>query len=218
MGTVLTFELTVSDGVLQSTDTVDITVQMANQAPVANAGPDQTVAGSVTVNLDGSGSSDPDMDPITFSWVQTAGPIVSLTGANTVSPSFTSPAMDTVLTFKLTVSDGVFQSSDTVDITVQTVPVVSYATDVHPIWSARGCTNCHGNAGGLTLSGNAAASFLEVIDLVDLGTPANSEILTKPLAPAQGGVNHNGGTYFATTSDVDYQTILAWITQGANNN
>lgn len=56
------------------TDDVVVTVQ-ANQAPTANAGPDQTVAdddgsGSENVNLDGSGSSDPDGSIATFEWLE----------------------------------------------------------------------------------------------------------------------------------------------------
>ncbi|MHC4972227.1 MAG: c-type cytochrome [Planctomycetota bacterium] len=91
---------------------------------------------------------------------------------------------------------------------------VSYANDVHPIWAARSCTNCHPNSGGLDLSGAAAQTFGQVNPgRIDLGTPANSLILTKPL-----GQSHGGGTIFSSTSDADYQTILAWIQQGAPNN
>ncbi|MBE0545478.1 MAG: PKD domain-containing protein [Verrucomicrobia bacterium] len=40
----------------------------ANQPPVAKAGPDQTTECSEPVKLDGSLSSDPDGDPLTFEW------------------------------------------------------------------------------------------------------------------------------------------------------
>jgi hypothetical protein len=40
----------------------------ANQAPVADAGPNQSVAAASTVTLSGSGSYDPDGDPMTFVW------------------------------------------------------------------------------------------------------------------------------------------------------
>ncbi|HEU0022273.1 MAG TPA: DUF5060 domain-containing protein, partial [Dehalococcoidia bacterium] len=51
--------------------------------PVANAGPDQSLAVGATVTLDGSGSSDADGDPLTFLWTLTtvpAGSAASLTG------------------------------------------------------------------------------------------------------------------------------------------
>ncbi len=76
----------------------------------------------LTVSLDGSGSSDIDGDALTYAWVQTAGPAVTLTDANVAQPSFTSPDVvagsPEVLSFQLTVSDGSATSSDTVDITV----------------------------------------------------------------------------------------------------
>ena len=48
-----------------------------NRAPIADAGPDREVLAALTVSLDGSGSSDVDGDPLTYSWVQTAGPTVT---------------------------------------------------------------------------------------------------------------------------------------------
>ena len=92
-----------------------------NQPPVANAGPDQTVAGSAAVQLNGTGSSDPENATLTFSWTQTSGPAVTLTGATSATPSFTAPAATgtpQVLRFQLTVGDGTQTSSDTIDVTV----------------------------------------------------------------------------------------------------
>jgi PKD repeat protein len=54
-----TFTLTVTDpGGLTSTDTMTVTVNPANAAPVADAGPDQTVKSGDLVIFDGSGSTD----------------------------------------------------------------------------------------------------------------------------------------------------------------
>lgn len=62
-------------------------------APVANAGPDQTVRPVSSVTLDGSASFDPQgQTPLGFAWTITAKPsgsAATLTGADTSLPSFT---------------------------------------------------------------------------------------------------------------------------------
>ena len=94
----------------------------ANRAPTANAGPDQSVLELVTVDLDGSGSSDPDGNSLSYSWAQTAGPDVTLTGSNTAQPSFPAPDVTAgspaTLTFELTVDDGSLNDTDTVAVVV----------------------------------------------------------------------------------------------------
>ena len=60
-------QLVVNDGKVNSSpDAVTITTE--NSAPVANAGPGQTVPVRQWVQLDGSGSSDVDGDPLTYRW------------------------------------------------------------------------------------------------------------------------------------------------------
>lgn len=80
------------------------TVRTGNDAPVADAGPDLVGIEAGPVVLDGSGSTDPDGDPITFEWQQIAGPTVALSGENTAQASFDAEDGQTYH-FRLTVRD-----------------------------------------------------------------------------------------------------------------
>ena len=133
----LVFTLTVSDGTLTDTDTVTVTIRASNQAPVANAGADQSVQTTLkrtTVNLDGSASSDPDGDTLTYTWTQTAGDTVTLENASQASARFTTDQVTTskTLTFQLAVNDGNATATDTVTVTLtpagaNRAPVVTLA-------------------------------------------------------------------------------------------
>lgn len=91
----------------------------ANDPPVANAGTDQSVAPGAPVTLNGSGSSDPNNDSLTYSWTQIDGEAVVLDDSSAVSPTFTAPAVTGTLTFRLTVTDtGDLSDSDEVTITI----------------------------------------------------------------------------------------------------
>jgi hypothetical protein len=102
-----------------ATVTINVT-QAPNVGPAANAGPAQAVNLGTPVTLDGRGSSDPDSgpSPLTFSWRQTAGPGVTLAGANTAQPAFT-PTVPGTYEFLLTVNDGAASASSSVQVTVR---------------------------------------------------------------------------------------------------
>lgn len=134
-----TVELIVNDGVYDSApDTVTITANMPphnNRAPVANAGADRSAATNTTVTLDGSGSRDPDGDPLSYRWVLSAQPDggnAMLANANSVNPSF-SGAVAGIYTASLVVNDGELDSaSDSVNITLSTAqkpPVANAGAD-----------------------------------------------------------------------------------------
>jgi hypothetical protein len=124
-GGTLVFALTVSDGAAQSTDQVQIVVTNANQAPAAEAGPNQTVDELRVVTLDGTASSDPDGDALTHAWTQVSGPPVGLSSPASAVTGFTAPAVGpggAVLVFQLVVRDGAASSApDRVTVTVRDV-------------------------------------------------------------------------------------------------
>jgi hypothetical protein len=124
-GTTLTFQLVVSDGALVGDpDSVDIIVRDVNRAPVADAGPDQAVAEGSLVTLSGMASFDPDADTLSVLWQQTGGPAVTLTAADTATPTFTAPQVGgagATLVFTLTVSDGLAAGTDSTTVSVQNV-------------------------------------------------------------------------------------------------
>jgi hypothetical protein len=124
----LGFHLLVSDACGGSA-TDDITVHVANipHSPVAVAqGPATANEGGDNVTLDGSGSSDPDGDPLSYAWTQISGPAVTLSYAPGdtahAMPMFITPwvSADTPLKFKLTVNDG-FDGTSTAYVTVTVI-------------------------------------------------------------------------------------------------
>ncbi|MGA1825647.1 MAG: PKD domain-containing protein [bacterium] len=118
----LIFRLTVTDDHdLQSIDTTTVTVRWVNEAPQADAGPDQTVVGGERVILDGSGSADSDDGIASYVWNQISEQNVSLSNNTVVKPVFIAPdvSSDEQLIFQLTVSDtNSFISHDFVIVTV----------------------------------------------------------------------------------------------------
>jgi hypothetical protein len=93
---------------------------LSPHAPIADAGADQTVAAHSLVGLDGTASTDPDGDAITFLWRQMSGDSVTLSSPTDATPTFLAPA-NGKLAFSLVVSDGEF-SSAAATVTLTVVP------------------------------------------------------------------------------------------------
>ncbi len=92
--------------------------------PTATAGQDQTVFEKSTVVLDGSDSFDPNGPIASYLWTQISGPAVSISDATAMKTSFTAPAYESELTFRLSVQDqtGLIRN-DEIIIRVQQYPL-----------------------------------------------------------------------------------------------
>lgn len=115
------FRLTVSDGRESATDQVRIAIQLSGR-PVAQAGPDQEVLVGALVTLDGSGSADPEGEPLSFRWRLKSGPPTSLSDSTAARPTFV-PTTPGDYVFVLAVEDpGANRGQDEVAVRV-TAPV-----------------------------------------------------------------------------------------------
>lgn len=103
---------------------------------------------------------------------------------------------------------------------------VSFATQVFPIFTKRGCKACHsGNGpgkdlGGLTLDGSTNLAYRELVEedptRVRTLMPETSLVLTMP--SREDPPDRHPNVTFTSASDPDYLTILVWIREGAKNN
>jgi len=122
-----TFTYTISDG-NGGTDTATVTVEVTGTAddPIADAGGPYTVAVGGTVNLNASGSTDPDLpygDTLAYTWdFDNDGDFDDATG---VAPTFDATGLSdgTVVPIAVEVTDLTnYTSRDTTTVTVQATP------------------------------------------------------------------------------------------------
>jgi len=178
------------------------TTPSLNRAPIANAGPDQTVAVGATVQLDGSRSSDPDGDPLTFRWVfilRPAGSTTTLSNPNIVNPTFVADLPGEYLV-ELTVDDGKGgRSSARVRVTAISSPVIAVEPQRLEFVAIQGGHNPDAkmlqvtNAGGGTLNWSAVADVPWVNLSQDRGTAPSTvtvavEISRLPVATHSGRI------------------------------
>jgi hypothetical protein len=153
------FALQVNDGKVDSAPNfVVIVASAANAQPVANAGDDKNVVLSTIVSLDGTNSSDANLDTLTYQWdwMTSPGTAPALSSATSPKPTFTPTTAGTYV-LSLTVSDGKLKSNpDPVSINVTAVNAVPVAVP--------GADRTVTGNGTVTLSGS--------------GTDANGDTLT----------------------------------------
>jgi hypothetical protein len=187
--------LTVNDGRGGSnSDSVLITTQVRNRAPIANAGPDQAVSVGQTVHLTGAASSDPDGDPLTFAWsfvTRPTGSTATLLNANTVTPSFVADRAGNFVV-QLIVNDGHLSSTpDTVLISTSNTPPVANAG---PDQTVDPGTTVQLDGTASSDANNDPLSFLWSLTTRPAGSTAT---ITNPLIPNPAFVADRAGLYVA---------------------
>ncbi|MFL5344540.1 MAG: Ig-like domain-containing protein [Hyalangium sp.] len=236
--TTFTLRVTVSDGKGGTTQrTVDVqvaNVASANRAPTVDA----AITASATSVLAGDtatlsiGATDPDGDPLTYTWKTTnpttnGGTFSSTSGAST---GWRSPdiAAATNYTLQVTVSDGVASVSRSVTVKAN---VPTYAADIQSIWTQK-CTTCHSGAspsGGMDLSqGQSYASLVNItgnnkcgattaLRRVRPGLPDSSLLVKKIEGSCGTRMPQNDTQYFADNPGL-ITRIRSWILANALNN
>lgn len=89
-------------------DEITYLVPSGNMPPVTDAGPDQSIDEGITATLNGSNSTDPNNDIVSYLWEQVSGPPVELLTPEASKTTFTTPDVGvdgSSLTFLLTVTD-----------------------------------------------------------------------------------------------------------------
>jgi len=154
---IYSFELMVTDNLgLTAKDTVNITVTLPNNPPVANAGPDQSITLPInTVNLNGTASSDVDGTVTSFAWSKISGPasytIVNSFGSTTAVNNLTQGTY----AFRLVVTDNNGGTDDdTVLINVNGAPP---PPNVAPIANAGADQSITLPTNSVTLNGTASS-------------------------------------------------------------
>jgi probable HAF family extracellular repeat protein len=138
---------------------------LANNPPIAVAGPDQTVECPGQVTLDGSHSSDPDGDPLSFEW-SLLGNVLGTDATLVVSL----PLGTNVVTLKVTDPGGAVGQTNVVVRVVDTTPPTG--TCPGPVSASSG-TDCQA----------PAPNLVPLVVASDTCTPTNALIITQDPAP-----------------------------------
>jgi hypothetical protein len=98
---------------------------------------------------------------------------------------------------------------------------MSLQANLYPLFSnnSLGCQGCHGNDGGLTLYGDAAGLYTELVTdgRVVANQPYNSSLVQKAFDSFP-DVNHAGGKKAIYDYYKEYNIISTWIFEGAQDN
>jgi len=108
-------------------DTLTLTIENINDAPVAVAVDDQIVIGGMEVTLDGGGSFDIEESELTYNWLAEGDVALTVNGA---IATFTAPDENAEILFTLTVNDGELDSEpDSTLVTINMSAVLDTLPD-----------------------------------------------------------------------------------------
>jgi OmpA family/K319L-like, PKD domain len=206
-----------------------LTRQVGHSAPVADAGPNQVVPPG-TVTLNGSGSYSPDHEPLNFSWTQTAGPMVALTGANTATATFTGAAGNQY-SFRLTVTgaiSGLISTANTSVFVRQPLRVVEFSATPNQItagqqsilrWNVPGAqsVSISPGVGKVNPAGSATVMPLMTTTYTLTATGAAGETVTATATVSVGASMPSIVRFEATPTNITQgeSSTLSWATTGA---
>jgi hypothetical protein len=234
-------KLTVNDGESPSEDTVEIIASAANVPPNANAGADIVIYMGQSAVLDGSASIDSDHgpQPLTYLWSFVAAPAgsqltnASISGANTVSPSFIPDRAGTYV-LSLMAFDGEDEDYDNVAVTVIQIAITATAGPGGTLSPSGSVAVTYGGSQTFTITPDAGYHVLDVkVDGQSVGGVASytfenltadhtieaSFSVNQYTITATGGqngtlspsgsvtVNHGGSQTFTITPDTGCHTV-----------
>jgi hypothetical protein len=194
-----------------------VSVYGFRRPPVADAGADQTISclipgQSTTVTLDGSGSSDPDGDPLTYEWKDEGGNVIATTAETTVSV-----LLGTNRTFTLTVTDNQGLSSlAPVTVTTDTTPPTLATKAPASLWPPNNKMHAFSVTTDVVQSASDGcdagvnASKVRLVSIsADEGTPSDVQISSLTAFSVRSKRNGNG--------DGRVYTIVVSVTDAGEN-
>ena len=119
--TTVTVTLTVNDGTVDISDTLQVNItDSPNNPPEVEAGDDQEVAEGATVTLSGTANDDDLDDTLTYLWTHDGSLAITFADPAALLTTFTAPnvAANTTVTVTLTVNDGTDSDTDTMVLTI----------------------------------------------------------------------------------------------------
>jgi OmpA family len=210
------------------------TRRVGSSPPIADAGPAQNVQPGL-VTLNGCNSYDPLGETLTYTWLQTSGPNVSLTNPASCNPTFTAVAGNTY-TFRLTVTNTDHLSA-TASTTISTasptaVQITSFTASPATItagqcttlsWSVQNATSVAitpniGNVDARTGSVSVCPTATTTYTLTANNANGSSNVTTTVTVSAAASGNPQIVRFEASPLSIQpgQSTTLSWATNGAS--